>query len=475
MRKLVFMYGVLLYLSPSAFADIAGCEVFPSNNFWNTPINTLDVHPQSDEFIASIGGDTPVHPDFGTVWEGVDIGLTYDVVPADQPSVPISFLWGGESDLGDTACNVDQKENTGCYPIPQNPSIEGGIDHHALLIQEGTCLLYEIFGLEKENGLWSAGSGAIWDMNLNEVRAKGKTSADAAGLAIFPGLLRYDEVYTDAEVNHALRVTIGAVQRGYIRPASHSDGSAGNDPKAPPMGLRLRLKEGFDISGFPPDIQIILRGLKKYGLVVADTGGSMFITGVHDDRWDDEVLGTLKTVIASDFEAVYTGEVIPYDGNVDDDSAEILPGPGDEDQEHSCHKITDDDSMVNTQLFGVPFNLFDAAKKVLIRVFCKGEAARMEVGREQSGIYIYSSAYVWGGNDWKHISLTGADTVGDWIIGKAEAQLPDSLSQNETEYVVAYMCQREDDTWKCGCRDKICAENLWNLQSYSAIPPTPEV
>jgi hypothetical protein len=292
--------------------QIADCSLFPADNFWNTPVDTSPVHPKSAAYIASIGATTPLHPDFGTQWNGADIGIPYNVVPADQPLVPITFDYWDESDLGSAACNPADNA-TGCYPIPATPSIEGGSDRHILLLQEGTCTLYEIYAAQKDSaGPWSGGSGAIWHLDQNEVRPEGWTSADASGLAILPGLVRYEEVMGGGEINHAIRITLDTIQSGYIRPASHSDGRGGQDPDLPPMGLRLRLKADYDISEFSAPIQKILRAMKMYGIVVADTGSDMYVSGQHHDDWDDDLLRELRRVTAGDFEALYTGDVTAY-------------------------------------------------------------------------------------------------------------------------------------------------------------------
>ena len=283
---------------------IAGCQILPADSMWNTPIDQEPVDDRSDTYIDSIGRDTPVHPDFGAPWQGAPNGIPYDVVPPDQPMVPVTFDYADESDPGP-------------YPIPPDAHIEGGPDsdgdRHVLVLQQGTCTLYELFyAWPQGDGSWHAGSGAIWHLDRNEQRPDGWTSADAAGLPILPGLVRYEEVMEQGEIRHALRVTLERIQRAYVHPASHSDGRCGSDPSCPPMGVRLRLKADFDISPFPEPVQVILRAMKKYGLVVADTGGSMFVSGVPDDRWDDDMLHTLHQVTAGDFEVVRHGEIIPY-------------------------------------------------------------------------------------------------------------------------------------------------------------------
>jgi len=283
---------------------IAGCRIFPADNMWNTAIDSTPLHDRSADYIASIGADTGLHCDFGTVWEGQPIGIPYTVVPDDQAMVNVVFDYADESDPGP-------------YPIPADALIEGGPDsdgdRHVLIIRQGSCILYELFYAWPEgDGSWTAGSGAIWDLSLNEMRPEGWTSADAAGLAILPGLITYEEVYEQGEINHAVRFTLGNIQRGYIRPASHSDGRGDTDPTTPPMGQRFRLRADFDVSSFAAPLQVILQAFKTYGLVLADTGGDMFISGVPDSRWDDDLLHDLDVVTAGDFEAVYTGEIIPY-------------------------------------------------------------------------------------------------------------------------------------------------------------------
>jgi len=303
----------------SSLADTT-CKLFPADSIWNTPIDTLPVHINSATYIANIASVEPnIKADFGTTYQGDDLGIPFNVVPANQPMVPILFdEFGGaadESDMGDTNSCSGGGYPTGCYPIPNNVNIEGGgvgttfgSDDHIIMLQEGTCMLYEVFQTTGGPGTWGGYSGAIWDLSKNEVRGLGITSADAAGLPILPGLIRYDEIYTDGAINHVIRVTLQQIQSAYLRPpASHSDGQNGQDRSMPPMGLQLRLKANYDISSFDPNIQVILVALKKYGLIVADTGGQMFISGDHDDRWDDDLLRTLTQVNVTDFEAVETG------------------------------------------------------------------------------------------------------------------------------------------------------------------------
>jgi hypothetical protein len=278
---------------------VAGCQLFPPDNPWNTDISTLPVHPNSANFVASIGLDKPLHPDFGTEWRGAPNGIPYVVVRGDQPKVAVTFDYAHESDPGP-------------YPIPDDAPIEGGPqsegDRHILVVDADNCKLYELWHARKTADGWAAGSGAIFDLNSNKLRPLGWTSADAAGLPVLPGLVRYDEVAAGA-ISHALRFTVRRSQRGYILPATHF-ASRSDDPNRPPMGLRFRLKADYDISGFPPQAKVISQALKTYGMFVADNGGDWFLTGAPDPRWDDEQLSTLKRVKGADFEAVDTGPIV---------------------------------------------------------------------------------------------------------------------------------------------------------------------
>jgi hypothetical protein len=275
-------------------------EIFPPDNPWNQDVSKLPVHPNSADYIASIGLEKPLHPDFGTVWQGAPNGIPYCVAGPDQPKVPVTFEYAGESDPGP-------------YPIPPDAPIEGGPnakgDRHILVIDARHKKLYELFSAHKAGDGWKAGSGAVFDLASNKLRPAGWTSADAAGLPIFPGLARYDEIVERRELRHALRFTATKTQRGYIPPATHF-ASRSKDPKLPPMGLRVRLKAGFDVSRFPPATQVILNGLKTYGMILADNGGDWFVSGVPHPKWSDDELNTLKRVKGKDFEAVETGKRI---------------------------------------------------------------------------------------------------------------------------------------------------------------------
>ena len=275
---------------------LGGCPVFPANNAWNQDISRAPVHPNSAAYIASIGqsGNGFLHADFGG---GGEYGIPYLIVPASQPGVPVEFVdYGDESDPGP-------------YPIPLDAPIEGGSDRHTLALQTGSCRLYELFNAEPTASGWRASSGAVFDLRSNALRPEGWTSADAAGLPILPGLARYDEPHVNGRITHALRVTVGQTQRGYIHPATHW-ASSSSDPNRPPMGLRLRLRADFDTSHYTGDARVILEALKTYGLIVADNGTSWYITGAMDPRWNDDDLNQLKTVPGSAFEAVDTGPIV---------------------------------------------------------------------------------------------------------------------------------------------------------------------
>lgn len=280
--------------------DPSDLQVFPADNPWNTPVDNLPVHPLSDQYVASIGADTGLHADFGAdpaFGNENGFGIPFVIVGQGQPLANISFEFADESDPGP-------------YPIPDDAPIETGGDHHILVIDRDAKLLYEVFAAEAAGSLsWTGGSGAIFDLTSNELRPDFFTSADAAGLPIFPGLVRVDEVLDKKEINHALRFTVSQSQRGFIHPATHF-ASESTDPSLPPMGLRFRLKADFDITPFPEDVQVILTALKKFGMIVADNGSDWFISGAPSPRWNDETIGEIRNVLGSDFEAVDTGPII---------------------------------------------------------------------------------------------------------------------------------------------------------------------
>jgi hypothetical protein len=282
--------------------DLGGRAVFPAASPWRTDISAAPRDPNSDNLIASCGATTGMHPDFGTVYAGAPNGLSYVVVHGTQPRVPVSFYYGNESDPGP-------------YPVPPYAPIEGGGsstgDRHVLVIDADNWKLYEMFDAHPVNGgtSWTGGSGAIFDMTTGTVRPAGWTSADAAGLPIFPGLVRYDEVGIRHAIEHALRFSCARTRKAYVAPARHSAGSQ-TSPNFPPMGMRVRLKASFDISGFSPTNQVILKALEKYGMFVADNGTDMYLSGAPDPRWNDDDLHKLTSVHGSDFEVVQMSGII---------------------------------------------------------------------------------------------------------------------------------------------------------------------
>jgi len=274
--------------------------VLPADNPWNQDISRLPVHKNSRDYIRSIGEDKPLFPCFGADYRGAPNGIPYEFVPADHPKQKVEFEYAGESDSGP-------------YPVSMNPKIEGGpnadpdSDRHVILIDAQNKLLYELFHVMPNGpGKWKAGSGAIFDLSSNKLRPLGWTSADAAGLPIFPGLVRYDEVMVQKEIRHALRFTVRRSQRAYILPATHF-ASQSRDPKLPPMGLRVRLRADYDLSKFPPPAKVILTALKNYGMFLADNGSDWFITGEPDNRWNDDELHAIKKIKGRDLECVETG------------------------------------------------------------------------------------------------------------------------------------------------------------------------
>jgi hypothetical protein len=245
-----------------------------------------------------VGG--ALHPDFGADYDGGPFGIPYIVIDSATPAVPVRFDYADESDPGP-------------YPIPHNAPIEGGSgssgDRHVLVIDRDRWILYELFAAYPLGNSWQAGSGAVFDLGSNALRPAGWTSADAAGLPIFPGLVRYDEVVEQAEIRHALRFTAQRTRRGYVVPARHF-ASSDTSSTRPPMGMRVRLKAAVDISGYPASAQVVLTALKTYGMILADNGGNWFVSGAPDARWNDAELNTLKRIRGSDFEVVQMGTVV---------------------------------------------------------------------------------------------------------------------------------------------------------------------
>jgi hypothetical protein len=286
---------IMLSMDGHAQNALPAKSVFPQNNIWNTPVDKLPVYSKSATYVNFVGASGTLHADFGSgLWQGQPMGFPYNTVPGTQAKVKITFQWGDESDSGP-------------YPIPSNALVEGGNtstgDRHVLVVDVDHWILYETGNSYLQaNGSWEVGAGAVYDLSSNILRTNGWTSADGAGLPIFPGLIRYDEVQAGA-INHAIRMTVRAVQTNYVWPARHKI-SAPLNASAPPFGQRFRLKANYDISGFSPSIQVILKAFKKYGLIIADIGTDWFVSGTQDSRWDNDVLHTLSNVPGSAFEAV---------------------------------------------------------------------------------------------------------------------------------------------------------------------------
>lgn len=280
-------------------ANMNGWRPFPADNPWNTPVDTMPVDPNSATLIASIGLTKNLHPDFGANWNGGPFGIPYVVVSGSQRKVPIAFDYDDESDPGP-------------YPIPPNPPIEGGVnsdgDRHILVIDRDNKLLYETWSSYPQGTGWACGSGAKFDTRYNHYRPIYWTSADAAGLPIFPGLVRFDEVQR-GQILHALRFTVSRTRRAFVHPARHW-ASSDTSTSRPPMGMRVRLKASVSISSYPARAQVILRALKKYGMIVADNGSDWFLSGTADARWNDTEMNTLKRIKGSDFEVVKMGTIV---------------------------------------------------------------------------------------------------------------------------------------------------------------------
>ena len=291
------------------------CTVFPSDNIWNTRVDELPVDDRSDEYVVSMGSDGRLHADFGSGdWppgSGSPIGIPYIEVAGDQPGVDIVFTaYGDESDPGP-------------YPVPGDAPVEGGPsatgDRHVVVVDTAGCMLYELFDAHPQpDGSWHAASGARYDLSSNSLRPDGWTSADAAGLPVFPGLVRYDEV-ASGEIRHAIRFTASRTQDAHVWPARH-DASHITDPSIPPMGQRFRLASDFDTSGFSTEVRTILTAMKRYGIILADNGSDWFVSGAPDERWNNDTLRELRDVPGSAFEAVDVSSLID-----DPDSGRVAP------------------------------------------------------------------------------------------------------------------------------------------------------
>jgi hypothetical protein len=302
--------------------DQVGCAALPADNVWNARVDEMPVDPRSDAYIATIGADRSVHPDFGSgLYDGRPIGIPYVTVPGDQLKVPVTFQYAGESDPGP-------------YPVPTDAPIEGGPtsdgDRHVLVVDREACVLYELYSAyPQRDGSWQAGSGAVFDLGSNDLRPETWTSADAAGLPIWPGLVRYDEVAA-GEIRHAVRFTVPATRRAYVWPARHY-ASDRQGSELPPMGQRFRLRADYDLSAASPQVRTILTALKRYGMILADNGSAWFISGAPDARWDnDALLEELRRVRGRNFEAVDVSSLMADAGSGrvrGADAASATPSP----------------------------------------------------------------------------------------------------------------------------------------------------
>jgi hypothetical protein len=325
-------YAVLASRITLAQGSINGCQLFPTNNIWNVPVDNLPLDSNSAAYVNTIGANAFAHADFGSgLWDGGPIGIPFVVVSNSQPLVSVSFDYSDESDPGP-------------YPIPSDAPIEGGSqstgDRHVLVVDQDNCVLYELYDAQPQmDGSWTAGSGAIFDLNSQALRPAGWTSADAAGLPILPGLVRYDEMAA-GEIRHAIRFTVPQTRDTYVWPARH-EASSLTVTKYPPMGQRFRLKATFDISSFPSDVQVILTALKKYGMILADNGSSWYFSGVPDERWNNDDLHEFGQIPGSAFEAVDVSSLM-VDPNSGQTSGDVETPPS----TNSLSSRNDDDASI---------------------------------------------------------------------------------------------------------------------------------
>lgn len=271
--------------------SLGPCPLFPADNVWHADVRALGTHPRSDDWRATIGVTRGLKADFGSgTWDGGPIGIPFTRVGAGQPKVPVLFGYADESDSGP-------------YPIPADAPVEHGSDHHVIVVDDASCRLYETYDSTRQvSGSWTAGSGATWDLRSNALRPAGWTSADAAGLPILPGLVRYEEVAA-GRIDHAVRFTAPVTQRAYLWPARHQAGSTSSQA-APPMGAWFRLRSDFDVSGLAPQARVVADALKVHGMVLADNGSAWYLSGAPDERWDNDDLRTLGSIKGSDLVAV---------------------------------------------------------------------------------------------------------------------------------------------------------------------------
>jgi hypothetical protein len=276
---------------------IGGCLMMPADNYWHADVRSLPVSPRSSAWVSSLGLDAKFHTDFGSgEWQGEPIGIPYNVVFPGQPKVTMGFYYPGDSDPGP-------------YPMRWDAPIEGSQrsdgDRHVLTVDKATCKLYEVFDAHrgpKPTSPWLAGSGAVFDLSSNAMRPAGHTSADAAGLPMLPGLVRFEEVHA-GHIDHAIRISANRTQNSYIWPARHQAGST-SDPNVPPMGAWLRLRADYPTDGLTNEAKVIVEAMKTHGMIVADNGPSWFLGGVPDSRWNNQTLTQIWDISGHDIEAV---------------------------------------------------------------------------------------------------------------------------------------------------------------------------
>lgn len=356
--------------------SINNCQVFPKNNIWNTPLDTMPIHQKSQEYINTIGANLSLRSDFGSgLWNDAPIGIPYVLVNGSQNKQTVTFEYSEESDKSG-------------YPIPENPPIEGGInstgDRHIIIIDTSNCKLYELYGAYQNNDKsWRAGSGAIFDLNSNILRTETWTSADAAGLPIFPGLVRYEEV-ANGEINHLIRFTVPKTQGAYLWPARHYASSI-KDLNYPPMGIVMRLKSTFDISKLSPQAKVIAKALQKYGMILADNGSAWFMSGVPSENWDNDDLYTLRQIHGNDFEAIDISSL-----KVDNNSGEVIDiGSSIEDKVNNISKFYINDNILYLNNYKVNENIeiIDILGNTIFSYLTKSSNETIDIVNLQNGVY----------------------------------------------------------------------------------------
>lgn len=382
MKKiLLFMFfcglNISLFNNKIIAQKIKSCPVLPSNNIWNTKIENMPLHPKSTNYINTIGANLSLRNDFGSgLWNDAPIGIPYVLVDGNQPKQFVTFEYADESD------NVP-------YPIPENPPIEGGInstgDRHILMIDTTNCILYELFSAyQNTNGTWRAGSGAVFDLNSNEMRPDTWTSADAAGLPIYPGLVKYDEV-ASGEIKHTIRFTVPKTQRAYLWPARHYASSI-KDENYPPMGIIMRLKSTYDMSKLSPQSKVVAVALQKYGMILADNGSAWYMSGVPDERWDMDDLYTLRQIKGSDFEAVDVSSLM-----IDKNSGEAKDLSNSIENEalnsEINFKLVGENLHLNALNIGNEIVIYDYLGNILIRKTTQNESEILDIRHLKAGIY----------------------------------------------------------------------------------------